>query len=108
MKPLIVANWKCNPPTLAEAKKLFNLIQRGIKNIKNLEVVICPPFLYLPELLARRKKSQFLKFGAQNCFWEKAGPFTGEISPKMLRDLGIDYVIIGHSERKRLLKETMR
>ena len=50
MKPLIVANWKCNPTTLKEAKRLFNLVKKGIKNIKNIEVVICPPFTYLSSI----------------------------------------------------------
>lgn len=101
MKPLIVANWKCNPTTLAEAKKLFNSVKRGIKNVKKVKVVICPPFVYLPILKAN---------GAQDCFWENppagGGAFTGEVSPEMLKDLGCKYVIIGHSERRRNLNET--
>ncbi len=99
MDPLIVANWKCNPNSLAEAKKLFNLIEKGIKNIKNVEVVICPPFIYLFQLSG-------LTLGAQNCFWENKGAFTGEISPLMLKNIGCKYVIIGHSERRRYFKET--
>ena len=97
MKPLIVANWKMNPQTLAEAKRLFNLVKKGVKNFKNAEVVICPPFVYLPTLKAN---------GAQDCFWEEKGAFTGEISPLMLKNLGCKYVIIGHSERRRNLNET--
>ena len=91
MKPLIVANWKCNPTTLEEAKKIFKKA-----NFPGAEVVICPPFIYLSSLGAK---------GAQDCFWEEKGAYTGEISPKMLRDLGVEYVIIGHSER-RVLGET--
>lgn len=101
MKPLIVANWKCNPTNLAEAKQLFNLIKRGIGKIKKAKVVICPPFVYLPIL----KKSNLI-LSAQNCFWEESGPFTGEVSPKMLKDLGCQYVILGHSERRRHFGET--
>jgi len=102
MKPLIIANWKCNPTTQQEAKRLFNLVKRGIKSIKNTEVVICPPFLYISNL-----KSQIsnLKLGAQDCFWEEKGAFTGEISPLMLKDLGCQYVIIGHSERRKYQQE---
>ncbi len=101
-KSLIVANWKCNPTTQQEAKRLFNLVKRGIKSIKNTEVVICPPFLYISNL-----KSQIsnLKLGAQDCFWEEKGAFTGEISPLMLKDLGCQYVIIGHSERRKYQQE---
>lgn len=97
MKPLIIANWKMNPGTLKGAKLLFDTVRRGIKNVKKVEVIICPPFVYLPALKAN---------GAQDCFWEERGAFTGEISPLMLKDLGVKYVIIGHSERRRNLNET--
>ena len=100
MKPLIVANWKCNPNSLSEAKKLFHSVAQGVKNIKKAEVVICPPFLYLFSL------GSGLKLGAQDCFWEEKGAYTGEISPLMLKNLGCRYVIIGHSERRKYLKET--
>lgn len=90
MKPLVVANWKMNPRTLAEAKKLFNAV-------KNSGAVICPPFVYLSSLRAN---------GAQDVFYEQTGAFTGEISSVMLKNLGIKYVIIGHSERRKYQKET--
>lgn len=103
MEPLIIANWKCNPISLAQAKRLFNSVKKGIKNIKNVKVVICPPFIYLSSL-----KSQVsgLTIGAQDCFWEERGAFTGEISPSMLENLGCRYVIVGHSERRRYFNET--
>ncbi|MDP2663852.1 MAG: triose-phosphate isomerase [bacterium] len=97
MKPLVVANWKMNPVTLAEAKKLFNLVRKGTRNLKKVEVVACPPFVYLSDLKAN---------GAQGCFWEEKGAYTGEVSPKMLKDLGAKYVILGHSERRKYLGET--
>ena len=102
MKPLIIANWKCNPISLKEAKKLFNSLKKGIKNNKKAEIIIFPPFIYLSVF-----KKPFLNFklGAQDCFWEEKGAFTGEISPKMLKDLGVSHVIIGHSERRKYLKE---
>lgn len=106
MKPLIVANWKCNPITLREAEKLFDSIRKGIKNVKNSEVVICPPFVWLSNLLASKPYTLNPKLGAQDCFWEGKGAFTGEISPAMLKNLGVDYVIIGHSERRKYQKET--
>ncbi len=104
MRPLVIANWKCNPATLKGAKLLFSSVKKGIENVKNVEVVICPPFIYLPKLfefLSRWRKSQIL-LGAQDCFWEESGAYTGEISPTMLKDLGCQYVIIGHSERRAL------
>lgn len=103
MKSLVVANWKCNPTTLGEARRLFNPVEKGIKNIKNTEVVICPPFVYLANL---QLITHSLQLGAQDCFWEEKGAFTGEISPKMLKNLGCQYVMIGHSERRRNLGET--
>jgi len=107
MKPLVVANWKCNPVTLKEAKQLFNSIKNGLKNIKNTKIVICPPFVYLSVLKPKIKGLSFaISFGGQSCFWEEKGAFTGEVSPKMLKDLGCDYVILGHSERRKYLKET--
>jgi len=92
MKPLIVANWKCNPDTLKEAKFLFD-------KVKNLGAVICPPFVYLSSLGKG-------VFGAQDVFWQAGGAYTGEISPAMLKNLGIKYVIVGHSERRKYQKET--
>lgn len=90
MKPLIVANWKMNPLTLAEAKLLFN-------KVKKTQAVICPPFIYIDTLKAN---------GAQDVFWEERGVYTGEISPLMLKEMGVKYVIIGHSERRKYLGET--
>jgi triosephosphate isomerase len=103
MKPLIVANWKMNPTSQKEAKELFDSLKRGLRNIKKTEVVVCPPFVYLLNL---KSKILNLKLGAQDCFWELGGAFTGEISPSMLKDLGVKYVIIGHSERRKILQET--
>ncbi|MSU54621.1 MAG: triose-phosphate isomerase [Candidatus Staskawiczbacteria bacterium] len=102
MKPLIIANWKLNPSSLEEAKKLFGAIKRIVtqKSIhKSVEVVICPPFIYLPLLKG-------VTLGAQDTFWEEKGAFTGEVSPIQLKDLKVQYVIIGHSERRKYFSET--
>jgi len=104
---LIVANWKMNPQTLEESKRLFNSVRNGIKGIKNTEIVICPPFIYLLNL---KSKILNLKLGAQDVFWENpptgGGAFTGEVSALMLKNLGVEYVIIGHSERRKYQRET--
>ena len=97
MKPLIIANWKCNPQNIKEAKELLEKVVAGVNDE---EVVICPPSIFLPSLINDR-----ISFGAQNCF-DKEGAFTGENSIAMLEDLGIKYVIIGHSERRNIFKET--
>jgi len=100
MKPLIIANWKMNPQSLAEAKRLFNSVKKGIKNIKEIEIVICPPFIYIPTF--QHSNIPTIKIGAQDCFWEGSGPFTGQISPLMLKNFGCQYVIVGHSTRREL------
>lgn len=101
MKPLIVANWKMNPTTQNQAQQLFASLKMGLKNIRKAEVVVCPPFVYL----SGNRLTSF-KIGAQDCFWQDKGAFTGEISPQMLKDLGVRYVILGHSERRQVMRET--
>lgn len=98
-KKIIVANWKMNPESAKKAKKLFTGLKKGIGKNPKVEAVICPPFIYLP--LAKG-----MTLGAQNVFYKEKGAFTGEISPLMLKDLGVKYVIIGHSEAREYLHET--
>ena len=102
MKPLIVANWKMNPVSLVEAKRNFEIIKKGVRNIKDVEAVVCAPFIFLSVL----KPTNYLKLGAQDCFFGDKGPFTGEVSPQQLKKLGVEYVILGHSERRRYLTES--
>jgi len=103
MKPLIVANWKMNPVTMKEAEELFNSVSEGVKNIENVDVVICPPFVFLQ---TTNYKLQTIKLGAQDCYWEEKGAYTGEVSVAMLKEIGCKYVIIGHSERRKYFNET--
>lgn len=103
MKTLIVANWKMNPVSRKDAKKLFDGVKKGIKKAKNVDVVICPPFVYLSSIASG---AGGLKLGAQNVFYKESGAFTGQISTLMLKDLNVEYVIIGHSEVRQYLNET--
>ncbi len=109
-KTLIIANWKMNPSGLKEAKSIFESLVASLKNRKNLELVICPPSIFISDLSKlynlTTSKSAGLFLGAQNCFWEQEGAYTGEISPAMLKKIGCSYVIIGHSERRHWLGET--
>lgn len=96
-RKIIIGNWKMNPLSLKETEKLFVSITKSVSSIKKTEVVICPPFLYLEKL---KKLSRRISLGAQDVFWGDVGAFTGEISAEMLYDIGVRYVIVGHSERR--------
>ena len=102
-KKIICGNWKMNPRSLKEAEKLFNDIAKNILEIKKTEVVVCPPFLFLPAFAKAstgKGKVKKIILGAQNDFPGEVGAFTGEISAEMLYNLGVRYVILGHSERR--------
>lgn len=100
MKKLIVANWKMNPSGLKEAKRLFGKAKQAASRLTKTEVVICPPFIYLLQLGGLASK---LKLGAQDVsFFDFDGAHTGEISAKMLKNIGAKYAIVGHSERRKL------
>ena len=96
---LVIANWKLNPTTLAEAKELFKGIKSAVAKLKKTAVVVCPPAVFLTSLQALNKKKP-LTLGIQNVFWAESGSFTGELSPEMVYDLGAHYVLLGHSERR--------
>lgn len=89
-----------NPLTLKEAEKLFNDIAKNVSRVKNMDIVVCPPILYLEKLTKIRTSK--VKLGAQDVFWGDTGAFTGEVSSAMLYEVGVRYVILGHSERRAL------
>ncbi len=103
-QPLVAANWKMNG-TLASMKPLVDTIKTGLGDDNNVEVVICAPYVYLPEL-NQRLQGTGIATGAQNVCEHEAGAYTGEISTGMLNDFDCHYIIIGHSERRSLYAES--
>ena len=100
----IAGNWKMFTD-LASAKKLSAAIVEGIGTKPGIRVAVCPPFPYLAAV-AEIVRGTPVDLGAQNCYFEKEGAFTGEVSPSMLLDVGCRHVILGHSERRHVLGET--
>lgn len=104
-KKIIAANWKMNM-TQAEASAFVSTFLLELREPTEVEVVLVPPFTAIAAVNAALGQAQHIKVGAQNMYWERSGAFTGEISPAMLRDLFVRYVVLGHSERRTLFGET--
>ncbi|MBU1037231.1 triose-phosphate isomerase [Patescibacteria group bacterium] len=102
---IIIANWKMSLSHKEAQGLLRDLIKKyNIKEQGRNELVICPSFVTLAEASKKIAETKMI-LGAQDCFWEDEGPFTGEVSPTVLKELGCQYVIIGHSERRKFLTE---
>nr|4O53_A Chain A, Triosephosphate isomerase [Trichomonas vaginalis] len=95
-------NWKANPKTVEEAEKLIEMLN-GAKVEGNVEVVVAAPFLFLPTLQQKLRKDW--KVSAENVFTKPNGAFTGEVTVPMIKSFGIEWTILGHSERRDILKE---
>lgn len=100
---VIAGNWKMNK-TPSETAEFLTALKESVKGIEN-EIIAAVPFVCIPAALAAAKDSN-IKIAAQNMHWEEKGAYTGEVSGAMLKDLGIEYVIIGHSERREYFAET--
>ena len=90
------------PETIGEAFEILKKVKNPARTLKNTKVVICPPSLYINELKESVGKTKKILFGVQNIFSEEKGSHTGEVSIDMVKNLGMEYVIVGHSERRAL------
>ncbi|OGZ60607.1 MAG: triose-phosphate isomerase [Candidatus Spechtbacteria bacterium RIFCSPLOWO2_01_FULL_43_12] len=105
-KKYLVANWKMNPVSAKDAGKLAGDIVGGsnkIRGKKGVDIVICPPFPFLQ--IAGQKLGSGVKLGAQNCYFEDSGAYTGEVSARILKSLNCHFIIVGHSERRKYFNE---
>jgi triosephosphate isomerase len=104
-KKIIAANWKMNM-TVAETVSYLENFRSHVDEVNGVEIVIAPPFTAIAKLSDLLGGSQKIRLGAQNMYFEMSGAYTGEVSPAMLRELFVRYVILGHSERRQIFGET--
>ncbi|MGE5298002.1 MAG: triose-phosphate isomerase family protein [Acidobacteriaceae bacterium] len=103
MKKLIVANWKMNPDSLEHARQIFMSVEHRMHFFQDkTEVAICPPAVYLAPM---SHYGHYVKLGAQNIHWEEKGAYTGEISVIQVKQWGVSFAILGHSERRMYFSE---
>ncbi len=102
--PIIAGNWKMYT-TASEAVQLVEHLKPLVENLNGVEIAVCPPFVNLIPV-AQALKGSHIRLGSQNMYWEEEGAFTGEVSAKMLKEVGCHFVILGHSERRQYFGET--
>ena len=103
-RPFIAGNWKLHK-TVAEALELVNSLKNELADIADADIVVAPAFTALGQVAAALAGSN-ITVAAQNCYPEKSGAFTGEVSPSLLKDVGCRHGIVGHSERRQIFGET--
>ena len=100
---IVIGNWKMNPQTLVEAKRIVTKTKAVARTLEHTLVVACPPFPFVSLVASKRNSGASgnrVHAGVQNAFFEEQGAYTGEVSTHMLADIGVEYVIVGHSERR--------
>src|SRR5262245_58631623 len=102
--PFIAGNWKMFK-TVHEAVVFVKELKNEVKDVTGVEIVVAPPFTALYGVAEAARNSN-IGVSAQDVYWEREGAFTGEVSPAMIKEAGAEYVIVGHSERRRLFGET--
>jgi len=103
-RPIVAGNWKMNK-TASEAASLVGALRSLVADVKDVEIVVCPPFTSLAAVAPALEKTN-IKLGAQNMHWEESGAYTGELSAQMLLTSGCRFVILGHCERRQYFRET--
>jgi triosephosphate isomerase len=103
-KIIIAGNWKLNK-TINEAVDLVEALKKEVTGVTQVDIVVCPVYTALAAVKGSLEGSN-IGLGAQDCFWEDSGAFTGEVSAALLKDAGVQYVVIGHSERRQFFGET--
>ena len=102
--PFIAGNWKMYK-TVHDAVVFVKELKSAVKDVNDVEIVVAPPFTAV-HAVAEAARNSNIGVAAQNLYWEREGAFTGEVSPAMVKESGAEYVIVGHSERRRLFGET--
>ena len=103
-KTIIAGNWKMHK-TAAETKAFAEALKGALPRVKRCSIVLCVPYVNI-QAAVRMFKECRVSIGAENCHFESHGAYTGEVSPEMLKELGVKYVVIGHSERRQYYNET--
>src|SRR6266853_4215961 len=102
--PFIAGNWKMYK-TVQAAVVFVKELRSAVKDVADVEIVVAPPFTAV-HAVAEAARNSNIGVAAQDVYWEREGAFTGEVSPTMVKEAGAEYVIVGHSERRRLFGET--